>query len=184
MTACGLIFYITGAGGDHRNGLGAHLASLNFAYGGLSLSAGFVRHSFDQKLAIIRSAIEQIDRPEAAIIANSMGAYYLLHSFIDRQPFSGRVLLLSPVLGAASHGFNYSRPPMAANFANALQKRRLPKPARLEIATGMADTSCDYCQAEQVAAALAADQLTLVEGQGHTLDHTTVRQLVERFLHR
>lgn len=48
----------------------------------------------------------------------------------------------------------------------------------------MADTSCDYRQAEQVAAALAADQLTLVEGQGHTLEHNTVRQLVELFLHR
>ena len=178
------MFYITGAGGDHRSGLGAHLASLGTAYGGLSLSGAFIRYPFEEKLNVIRGVLAQIDIPEAAIIANSMGAYYLLHSLVDQPPFQGRVLLLSPVLGAATNGLNYSRPPMAAKFAKAVSGGRLAKPHWLEIATGVNDTTCDYRLAEQVGSDLKADRISLLEGEGHTINHRTVQQLAVRFLSR
>lgn len=153
-------------------------------YGGLSLSGAFVRHPFEEKLNVIRGVLAQIDIPEAAIVANSMGAYYLLHSLVDQPSFQGRVLLLSPVLGAATNGLNYSRPPMAAKFAKALSGGRLAKPHWLEIATGIDDTTCDYRLAEQVASTLKADRITLLEGEGHTIKHRTVHRLVENFLSR
>lgn len=177
-----LIFYFTGAGGDHRTGLGAHLASLGTAYGGLSLSGAFIRYPFEEKLNVIRNVLVQIDMPEAAVVANSMGAYYLLHSLVDQPPFQGRVLLLSPVLGSSTNGLNYSRPPMAARFAKALSGGRLAKSHWLEIATGIDDATCDYRLAQKVAIDLTADRITLLEGQGHTIEHRTVHALVENFL--
>jgi predicted alpha/beta hydrolase family esterase len=54
-------------------------------------------------------------------------------------------------------------------------------PSQLKIITGKDDESCDWKLATQFSAALGAD-ITVLEGQGHTLDREKISQAVASFL--
>jgi predicted alpha/beta hydrolase family esterase len=54
-------------------------------------------------------------------------------------------------------------------------------PSQLKIITGKDDESCDWELATQFSAALGAD-ITVQDGQGHTLDREKISQAVASFL--
>lgn len=90
------IKYITGRGGDARSGSSVYLETLTDDYSALAVDPIFLRQSFHEQVSALRDfcTIEQSN-----IIADSFGAYLLLHSLIDQPPLTSRALLLSPVLG-------------------------------------------------------------------------------------
>ena len=174
------IRYITGRGGSGTGGLSAYLRTLSNDFDVLPIDPDFLVLDLEDQINSVR---QFVTRDTGNVIANSYGAYLLLQALIDQPPCQSRILLLSPVLGRAldKERMLFSRPPREKTLRKAIAEGRLGAPLHLEIVTGQEDEICD--------AALAADfgrqlniKVSILDGQGHMLDPSTVSQAVGEFL--
>ena len=69
----------------------------------------------------------------------------LLHVLADLEPFPRKILLCSPVLGAAvaKNGFYGSLPPRAEKLVKLAESNAFSAPRYMEIHTGAEDNGCD-----------------------------------------
>ena len=180
MSSVRKIRYITGRLGNAKGGLSAHLSGLSPDFEALAIDATFLQRSFGEQILATRAFC---DIGECHIIANSYGAYLYLQSLIDHPPNPAKVMLLSPVLGRAmnTERMLFSRPPREKTLRTAIETQRLGMPSQLKIITGKDDESCDWELATQFSAALGAD-ITVLEGEGHTLNREKISQAVASFL--
>ena len=85
-------------------GLGEALLARGYEIVGRELVDGFRKLSFEEKLVVVAHDLEHYVTENCChVIANSFGAYVLLHTLARLPPFSGNVLLLSPIVGAFSN---------------------------------------------------------------------------------
>jgi hypothetical protein len=175
-------FYITGRGGSIHEGLGSFLKTRSQVVTGVSLSTSFLLNPFSTQLAAIQSEFSRLQQNKIPVIANSYGAYLLLHSLIGFPALQTRVLLLSPVVGATVSQLGYFKPPQSRRIASALAQGVLPKPTRLDICCGSLDNQCDLVALETLANTLKADRYSILDGQGHMIDNDLVAQVVDEFL--
>ena len=174
--------YITGRHGRHQQGLGKYLGDHFQDYRGLSIDSDFLKQSFGEQVASVQSLLR--DTKGSNIIANSYGAYLLMHSLIDQPRFEGKVLLLSPVLGKAisNDSRSLSRPPRATQLILALENGLIPKPCHIEIHTGGLDYSCCPELATLFANRLPADKFKIIPNQGHAITPQIVQRIVNDFV--
>lgn len=118
------------------------------------------------------------------LIGESYGAYLLLHALADMDPFPGKILLFSPVLGPAvsPNGRYSSRPPRAERLLRLAAEGRFPPPRRIEIHTGAADRGCDPDLAARIGASIPAAIVHILPGQGHPLDDAYRTTVITAFL--
>lgn len=171
------LLYLTGRGGNHSTGLGGYLQTLDVIFTGLSLTDEFLKADFAHQLNEIDSCFQSSNPTH--ILANSYGAYLLLHSLLDSKPLQANVLLLSPILGKGISQNRLVRPPMVNRLLDVFRSGCYPKPSRLEIHIGENDMPE---LATEVAKLTGADLLNIVQGQGHDLDHLAVRSIINDFL--
>ena len=110
------IYYLPGMGGRIDAGLGRELLRRGYALSGRETIGEFKKLRFGEQVdAVKKDFIELFWRPEARVIANSFGGYLFLHAQIGLEPFPGRVLLLSPIIGSMDQSANGVRfyPPRA-----------------------------------------------------------------------
>jgi hypothetical protein len=101
------------------------------------------------------------------------------------HPFPGKVLLFSPVLGAATaktYPFYISRPPRAERLVRLAQSNKFPAPGYMEIHTGAEDNGCDPALAERFASKVSNTELYIVAGAGHSLAEEYLQGVLCRFL--
>lgn len=180
--ACNLVgkkrlLYLTGRGGNHCAGLGEYLKTLDVVYTGLSITDEFLKADFDQQLNEIDNRIRSSNPTH--VIANSYGAYLLLHALLGSAPLQANVLLLSPILGKGVSHNRMVRPPMASRLLDVFRSGYFPKPSRLELHMGESDMPE---LATAVAKDVRADLLNIIQGQGHTLDYLIVQEIINDFL--
>ena len=97
------IYYLPGMGGRLDAGLGEELLRRGFALRGRETVGAFKKLRFGEQVdAVKQDLVERFWKPEARVIANSFGGYLFLHAQIGMGSFPGRVLLLSPVIGATA----------------------------------------------------------------------------------
>ena len=175
------LIYITGRTGDANQGLGAYLKELDPNRIGLSVNNTFLNLDFVEQVSVVKKLITEFDGPTTAIIANSYGAYLVLHALISAPVYQCKVLLLSPALGGLmdKKAMVYARQPSTNKFEQTLNAGAITKPSHLEFHIGEHDGGYDPAR---VAGLLGADVLNVIPGQGHMLDKTTVAQIVRGFL--
>jgi len=176
--------YLLPGRGNRLSDLGAMIASRGGAVRGRELRGPFARLRFPEQLELIATDLGSDHwHDRARLVGHSFGAYLLLHALAGMPPFPGRILLLSPALGAAidRRHLAASFPPRSGRLLGLAEAHRYPLPARLEIHTGQEDTGCDPRLAGTLAELLGA-RLHLVAGQGHSLASAYVESALTAFL--
>ena len=179
------IYFIPGRGESLDEGIGQVIASMGFSVKGREMISDFARLGFSEQLALIRSDLESdFWRPESVLIGRSYGAYLLLHTLAELEPFPGKVLLFSPVLGAAISEDRRSGvlPPRSKLLLKLADSGGFPAPCSLEIHTGAKDNGCDPALAIRFASLVGNTKLYIVPGSGHEFDEDYVRSVLDRFL--
>jgi hypothetical protein len=171
---------------DLNGHLGSVISRLGFRILGRELTPEFTGLWFQEQLDLIRADLEQLPWSSTdLLLGRSLGGYLLLHTLSEMSSFPGKVLLLSPVLGAAmaqtEQGIFVSRPPRADLLLQLVASGAFPVPGAVEIHTGMEDHGCDPRLAREFAAALPRCALRLVAEAGHELGEAYVESVVAGF---
>jgi len=180
----GTVYYVTGMGGRLHTGLGQALTSRGLDVVGRELVGDFRSADFqDQVDAIASDLQDQCWSPNARIIANSFGAYLFLHAQLQLPPYVGRVLLLSPIVGAFSSDANRTNfiPPRSRKLAQLAEQNAIPKPVNCEIHVGEHDWQSNPASVCELASNLGIP-VSVVPGAGHMLPPDYVSKVLDRWL--
>ena len=178
------VYYLPGYGGRVHTGLGQALMNRGASLAGRETTGEFRTLRFmDQIQTVAEDLQSHFWREDAQVVANSFGAYLFLNAQSLLPPFPGKVLLLSPIVGAFDHPdkpMSFS-PPMPTRLMDLATAGKLPRPAQAEIHVGEQDWQAHPEQVSRLAALLHIP-VQIVEGNGHMLDHGYVNSLLERWL--
>ena len=178
------IYYLPGMGGRLDTGLGEELLQRGFALRGRETVGAFKKLRFGEQVeAVKQDLVERFWKPEARVIANSFGGYLVLHAQLVLEPFPGRVLLLSPVIGATAQGATGMRfyPSRADALKQTAQAGGFPKPDNIEVHVGEEDWQAgpqalvEFCKAVGI-------KVHVVPGRGHMLGSDYVGPLLDSWL--
>lgn len=179
------IYLLPGRGGKLNAGLGLALQKRGFRVVGRETLADFARLPLPLQAQAIADDLQQEFWDEAGtVIANSFGAYLFLFANLLAPVFPGKVLLLSPVIGAAPPsdpgrvGFS---PPYADRLMALARSGELVLPERCEIHVGAQDSQCPPDRLTEFGR-LTQRPVTIVPKAGHMLDHGYVSALLDRWL--
>lgn len=96
------IYFLPGHGGRIANGLGQAIRDRGYSVAGRETVGDFKKIDFSDQVGTIASDIaSNFSDVDARIVANSYGAYLLLHALAEMKPFAGKVMLLSPIVGSS-----------------------------------------------------------------------------------
>lgn len=178
------IYYLTGMGGSLHKGLGEALYQRGLQVVGRELRDDFAKLDFSQKVEIVSMDLQTLQQENGPrVIANSFGAYILLHALLDHPPFTGKLLILSPIVGAFSNegiGIGFV-PPRAKRLLEIAQSGKFPTPTRCEIHVGSEDWQCNP---ENVRAFGEAVNIPvhIVPKNSHMLERDYVTKLLDNFI--
>jgi hypothetical protein len=179
-----MIYYLPGRGGRIDTGLGLEIQSRGFNVCGREMSGDFQRLRFSDQIQVIAADLDaEFWTEEALVIANSFGAFLYLHAQTLVDPFPGKVLLLSPIIGTAASPGNGPRfsPPFAGRLEGLAEAGKLRVASRCEIHVGGLDWQCQPETLKRFGAQVGID-VTVVAGGGHMLDKGYVSQLLDAWL--
>ena len=123
------VYLLPGREETFADNLAKSIESLGLTLCGREIVRDFARLRFAEQLALIKSDLQTAFwKPDAKIVARSYGAYLLLNTLAEMNPFPGRILLLSPVLGVAvaNDGFYVSRPRVPNDSLSWLKAETFP----------------------------------------------------------
>lgn len=178
------IFYLPGHGGRITNGLGQALVDRGFAVVGRETVGDFKKLEFDVQVATVAADLQaSFWSEDALVIANSYGAYMLLHALCSLSAFPGKILLLSPIVGEFSSetirmGFI---PPYANRLYELASKGLYPYLKNCEIHVGSEDWQSFPDNVISISSLVNA-RVKLVKGAGHSLPKEYVAALLDRWL--
>ena len=178
------IYYLPGMGGSLLQGLGQALVEAGCSVFGRELRGDFAKSSFAEKVAVVVEDLRGLEREGSpSVIANSFGAYLFLHAQAELSAYSGKVLLLSPIVGSFSNegiGIGFI-PPRANRLLEIAQGGEYPAPKHCEIHVGREDWQCNPEHVTKFGE-LAGVPVSVVPDNGHMLDRAYVRGVLEKFL--
>jgi hypothetical protein len=178
------IYYLPGRGGRVDEGLGLELRRRGLTVYGRHLFGEFQRLRFSDQTQVIAEDLQNGFWTEnALVVANSFGAYLYLHAQTLLDPFPGKVLLLSPIIGATAAPGNGPRfsPPFAERLLQLAQAGEFTTPTRCEIHVGELDWQCQPDGIRNFGRLTGIPVTTVPEG-GHLLSHSYVSELLDRWL--
>jgi hypothetical protein len=98
------VYYLPGHSGRLHTGLGEALMSRGLNLAGRETVGDFRSIRFmDQVQTVAEDLRTHFWRDDAQVVANSFGAYLFLNAQSVLPPYPGKVLLLSPIVGAFDH---------------------------------------------------------------------------------
>ncbi len=178
------VYYLPGARGHLETGLGEGLTSRGLRVWGRATVGKFKKLSFQEQVDIIAGDLQgPLWRPEARVVANSYGGYLFLHAQLQMPSYIGRVLLLSPILGAfenAERG-QYFVPPRADRIKAAVSGGGFNAPLNVEIHVGSEDWQSNPLEIKQFGHATGAS-VTVAQGLGHMLGKDYVAPILDLWL--
>ena len=179
------IVYLIPGRGNKLSEIGDIITSLGFDIYGREILPPFSNLRFSEQLTIIKNDLIQFCwNSKTKLVGHSYGAYLLLHSLSELEAFPGKILLFSPVLGAAlSNTILYgSRPPRADRLLKIAKEKKFPPPKSLKIYTGENDDGCDPVLASKFCSLIPNSKVNIVKDQGHKLDSEFVKKSITHFL--
>jgi predicted alpha/beta hydrolase family esterase len=178
------IYLLPGHGGRLTNGLGQALASRGYEVVGRETVGEFRKLPFNAQVETIAQDLKaNFWHKDACIIANSFGGYLLLHALSKQESFSGKMLLLSPIVGEFSSdeiGVGFI-PPYATRLYELASQGLYPAPSQCEIHVGEQDWQSNPDNVSAFAKLVNA-HVTVVKDAGHSLPKKYVGALLARWL--
>lgn len=178
------MYYLPGRGGHLNQGLGAALQSKGVHIVGRELPGGADSGGFATHVDAVAADLQRDHwHRDSLVVANSFGAYLLLHAQAQLPPFVGNVLLLSPILGMvfrkdAPGGFV---PPRARKILAMVEAGTFPGPRRCEIHVGSQDWQSDPERALTLGSKIGA-KVHVVPEQGHLLERSYVLAAIDAWI--
>ncbi|MDH4466166.1 MAG: hypothetical protein QE290_19230 [Acidovorax sp.] len=178
------IYYLPGHRGLLHTGLGEGLLARGFDLAGRETVDEFRKLSFGDQIAIVADDLTtHFWAEDAHVVANSFGAYLFLHAQSLIEPYPGKVLLLSPIVGEFANeemkmGFI---PPRATKLSDLAMSGKYPTPVNCEIHVGEEDWQANPCNVTALAEQLGL-QVTVAKGRGHMLGKDYVSAVLDRWL--
>ena len=134
------IYYLPGRNGTIFEGFGTFLQDQCELLVGREVSGDLKGLVFEDQLEAIRKdLLDSLWHEDGQIVANSYGAYLLLHTLVDMGSYPGNIFLLSPILSAVQTKEFYFRPPRARRLLQSFAERSFPKPRSLNCIVGKFD---------------------------------------------
>ena len=176
------IYYLPGRNGRLTEGLGAFLQEQCDQLGGREVSGDLKGHKFEDQLEIIRQdLIDSHWHEEGRLVANSYGAYLLLHTLIELEPYPGNIFLLSPILGAVQTKEFYFRPPRAKRLLQPFEEKTFPVPRKLSCIVGELDWQSVPERCERLSETVNAT-LKIAPGQKHRVEPASIQTMMFQVL--
>jgi len=178
-----IVYYLPGMGGRLDAGLGLALLSRCFNLQGRELTGEFRKLDFGQQVDCVVTDLRSIELEEGVrVIANSFGAYLLLHALAQMPPFMGKVLLLSPIVGQFSNvatqmGFV---PPRAGRLGEMARAGAFPVLKQCEIHVGADDWQSDPANVKAFGTMIGV-AVTVVPNAGHSLPKAYVSSVLDQW---
>lgn len=168
-----LVYYLPGRHEPLDSGPGKLLLEWGYRVGGRTIPGDLTGLGFDEQTALIRSDLMlRFQRRDALVVGRSYGAYLLLHALAGSLPFPGRVVVFSPVLGAAlarrEGAFYGAIPPRAGELEQLAKRGAFPVPKALDIYLGSGDAGCSVEFARELASRIGG-RLHVIGRAGHEL---------------
>ena len=180
------IYLLPGRGGRLTAGLGLALKARGYNLSGRETLGDFAKLPLlDQAQAIAHDLQAEFWDGSAQVIANSYGAYLFLFAQMLMPAFPGKVLLLSPVIGAvaqSSVGNVGFAPPYAERLMALAKLGELIVPQHCEIHVGANDWQCPAERLSEFGR-LTGIPVSIVPDSGHMLGHGYVNALLDQWLH-
>ena len=178
------IYYLPGRGGRLDKGLGEALIARGFNLLGRETVGEFAALAFQDQIELVANDLKIFFWHErATVIANSFGAYLFLHAQSLLAAYPGRVLLLSPIVGAFSNietGTHFL-PPRSRQLDKLIEERKFAAPRNCEIHVGEHDWQSNPDNVMQIAKELSV-QVHVVSGAGHMLPKYYVNEVLDNWL--
>lgn len=173
-----------GLHGRLERGLGAELLARGLSVTGRETVGGFDGLPFaEQVRTVADDLLANFWHPQARVIANSFGAYLFLNAQALIEPFPGRVLMLSALIGegqnpATGQAFTL---PRSEQFEQILTSNLFSAPRSLEVHVGALDWQANPARWQDLAARLDFKLFVVPKGK-HRLDHGYVASVLDRWL--
>ena len=137
-----IVYYLPGWAGHLITGLGKALMDRGFDVTGRETRGEFKDLSFtDQVETVKEDLLNSFWTEDSRVIANSFGAYFFLHAQASLEPYPGKVLLLSPIVGgfADEETGRFFSPPHEHKLSKLAEAGQFPVPKNCEVLTGSED---------------------------------------------
>ncbi len=138
----------------------------------------------DQIEIVAEDLTTQYWHEDSHVVCNSYGAYLFLHAQTLMEPYVGKVLLLSPIVGPFSDergsGVGFI-PPRAERLAELAETGTYPVPRHCEIHVGELDWQSNPANVTKLAGYLGLS-VTVVPQAGHMLDKGYVSAVLDKWL--
>ena len=178
------IYYLPGRGGQLNAGLGQALLARGFEVTGRATVDEFNHLPFqDQIETISQDLLKFFWSKDSKVIANSFGAYLFLHAQTLLDPFPGKVLLLSPIVGEFSNDEKMMNfiPPRAGKLMELASSNLFPNPNSCQMHVGSEDWQSNPESVNKFADFLKIKAF-VVNGAGHQLPIKYVSNLLDTWL--
>ena len=176
------IFYITGRGGNFTTGLGEYLATKTDELDGLSISTNFLRKEFEIQLEVISKLLLRTTTKSSTVIANSYGAYLLMHVLLSRKVELSNLILISPILGSCYSANRFFKPPFSQHLNTLMSRTGSHLPEKTTIIWGAEDESIDQNGLKKLAYQCTDIQLIQIAAQKHHIDKQILAKTLDRIL--
>lgn len=122
-----MIYFLPGRGSSFQGRLGTELQSRGYELSDRILEGEFAKLPFPDQINLIADDLAKYSKKQTPLIAHSFGAYLGLHAILQNRNHAGKVLLISPILGAVKGNGRMFKPPQSKRIAEAIETRQLPK---------------------------------------------------------
>ena len=174
------IVYISGRGGNFTFGLGEYLASKTEQLDGLSLSNEFLRRDFQIQLDVVSKLV--LKAKDSTLVANSYGAYLLMHVLLSRRVELSNLILISPILGSCYSANRFFKPPFSQHLNTLMSKTGNHLPEKTTIIWGAEDESIDQNGLKKLTSQCTDIQLIEIDAQKHHIDKQILAKTLDRIL--
>ena len=178
-----LIYYLPGWAGHLSTGLGKALMDRGFDVTGRETRGDFKDLSFtDQVETVKEDLLNNVWTEDSRVIANSFGAYLFLHAQASLEPYPGKVLLLSPIVGgfADEATGRFFSPPQDHELSKLAEAGQFPVPKCCEVHTGSEDWQSHPDAVTKFFGLLGLD-VVVAAGRGHSLGEDYVGKVLIAF---
>lgn len=178
------IYYLTGMGGHLKQGLGEELVNRGLEITGRELVGDFRSLDFQSQVSLVAEDLRKDSLKEnSRVIANSFGAYLFLHAQTELEPFAGKVLLLSPIVGEFSDEDTLRTfiPPRSHKIFEMIEIGEYPIPLNCEIHAGENDWQSNPQNVNKIGNYFAC-KVNIVPNAGHMLPKEYVKSVLDNFL--
>ncbi len=165
-------------------GLGEELINRGLEVTGRELVGDFKSLDFQSQVSLAVEVLRKESLKEnSRVIANSFGAYLFLHAQAELEPFAGKVLLLSPIVGEFSDEDTLRTfiPPRSRKIFEMIEIDKFPILLNCEIHAGENDWQSNPQNVNKIGSYFAC-KVNIVPNAGHILPKEYVKSVLDNFL--